>query len=163
VPWAARQMYGGKPRGEVMGRTPGIVGYGRIGREVASRAAGLKCRILAANRSPVAAAGPTDRIYSLAELDRMLFECDMLLIACALGPETQGLIDVRRLALMKPGAVLNYIARAPIVDEAALGFGGRQSRPHRSRRGVRECRSSDIRRLLYPARVKRRMRSTHST
>ncbi len=118
--WAARQMNGGKPRGEVMGRTLGIVGYGRIGREVASRAAGLKCRVLAANRSPVAVAGPADRIYPLADLDRMLPECDILLIACALGPETQGLIDARRLALMKPGAVLINVARAPIVDEAAL-------------------------------------------
>ncbi len=50
----------------------------------------------------------------------MLPECDILLIACALGPETQGLIDARRLALMKPGAVLINVARAPIVDEAAL-------------------------------------------
>ena len=118
--WAARQTYGGKPRGEVMGRTLGIIGYGRIGREVASRAAGLKCRILVANRSPVADAGPADGIYPLAELYRMLPGCDVLLIACALGPETLGLIDARRLALMKPGAVLINVARAPIVDEAAL-------------------------------------------
>ncbi len=118
--WASTQKYGGKPRGEVMGRTLGIVGYGRIGREVASRAAGLKCRIVVANRSPVAAAGAAERIYPLAEVDRMLPECDMLLIACGLGPETQGLIDARRLALMKPGAVLINVARAPIVDEAAL-------------------------------------------
>ena len=40
--WAARWIYGGKRRGEVMGRTLGIIGYGRIGREAASRAAGLK-------------------------------------------------------------------------------------------------------------------------
>jgi phosphoglycerate dehydrogenase-like enzyme len=118
--WAARQTSGGKPRGEVMGRTLGIVGYGRIGREVASRAAGLKCRVVAANRSPVASAGPADRNYPLAELDPMLPECEMLLIACVLGPETHGLIDARRLALMKPGAILINIARAPIVDEAAL-------------------------------------------
>ena len=62
---------GGKPRGEVMGRTLGIIGYGRIGREVASRAAGLKCRILL---SPTAARslmrGRPDGIHLLAELDR---------------------------------------------------------------------------------------------
>jgi phosphoglycerate dehydrogenase-like enzyme len=43
-----------------------------------------------------------------------------VLIACALAPETKGLIDARRLALMKPGALLINIARAAIVDEDAL-------------------------------------------
>src|SRR5215471_7868582 len=47
--WVASPQFGGGPsHGEVMGRTLGIIGYGRIGREVAKRAAGLKCRVLAA-------------------------------------------------------------------------------------------------------------------
>jgi hypothetical protein len=50
----------------------------------------------------------------------MLPLCDTLLIACALAPETKGLIDARRLALMKPGALLINVARAAIVDEDAL-------------------------------------------
>lgn len=50
----------------------------------------------------------------------MLPLCDTVLIACALAPETLGLIDADRLALMKPGALLINIARAPIVDEDAL-------------------------------------------
>jgi phosphoglycerate dehydrogenase-like enzyme len=56
----------------------------------------------------------------LEELDRMLQLCDTVLISCGLGPETRGLIDTRRLALMKPGALLINIARAAIVDEDAL-------------------------------------------
>jgi lactate dehydrogenase-like 2-hydroxyacid dehydrogenase len=55
---ASPQFGGGPPHGEVMSRTIGIIGYGRIGREVAERAAGLKCRVLAANRSPVADPAP---------------------------------------------------------------------------------------------------------
>ena len=106
--------------GEVLGRTIGIVGYGRIGREVAERATGLKCRVLAANRSPVADPAPAEAVFSLADLDRMLPLCDTVLIACALAPETTGLIDARRLALMKPGALLINVARARIVDEDAL-------------------------------------------
>ena len=117
---ASPQFGGGSPHGEVVGRTLGIIGYGRIGREVAERAAGLKCRILAANRSPVADPAPAETIYPLAEIDRMLPLCDTVLIACALAPETQGLIDGRRLALMKPGALLINVARAAIVDEDAL-------------------------------------------
>jgi phosphoglycerate dehydrogenase-like enzyme len=118
--WCASPMAGGSPHGEVLGRTIGIIGYGRIGREVAGRAAGLKCHVLAANRSAVAEPAPAETVFTLAELDRMLPLCDTVLIACALAPETQGLIDARRLALMKPGALLINIARAPIVEEDAL-------------------------------------------
>ena len=50
----------------------------------------------------------------------MLPACDVVVIAAALGPETTGLIDARRLALMKPGALLINIGRGQIVDEAAL-------------------------------------------
>src|SRR5438067_3253848 len=100
---ASPQFGGGSPHGEVLGRTIGIIGYGRIGREVAERAAGLKCRVLAANRSPVADPAPAETVFSLADLDRMLPLCDTVLIACALAPETTGLIDARRLALMKRG------------------------------------------------------------
>ena len=50
----------------------------------------------------------------------MLPQCDFLLIAAGLGPETRGLLDARRLALMKPTALLINIGRAAIVDEAAL-------------------------------------------
>jgi phosphoglycerate dehydrogenase-like enzyme len=50
----------------------------------------------------------------------MLPLCDAVLISCGLAPETKGLIDARRLALMKPGALLINVARAAIVDEDAL-------------------------------------------
>src|SRR5207248_4323446 len=118
---------------EVLGRTIGIVGYGRIGREVAERAAGLKCRVLAANRSPVANPAPADTVFPLAELDRMLPLCDTVLISCGLAPETTGLIDARRLALMKPGALLINVARAAIVDEDALLCGAERGAPWRRR------------------------------
>ena len=75
------------------GRTIGIVGYGRIGREVAERAAGLKCRVLAVNRRPVANPATADTLFPLVDLDRMLPLCDTVLISCGLGPETKGLID----------------------------------------------------------------------
>jgi len=91
-----------------------------IGREVAERAVGLKCRVLAANRSPVADPAPAETVFPLTELDRMLPLCDAVVIACALAPETGGLIDARRPALMKPGALLTNVARARIVDEDAL-------------------------------------------
>jgi phosphoglycerate dehydrogenase-like enzyme len=117
---ASPQFGGGPPHGEALGRTIGIIGYGRIGREVAQRAARLKCRVLAANRSPVADPAPADAVFPVAELDRMLPLCDTVLVSCGLAPETKGLIDARCLALMRPGALLINVARAAIVDEDAL-------------------------------------------
>ena len=118
--WAAHQPAGGSPHGEIFGKTIGIIGYGRIGREVAKRAVGFGCKVIAANRSPVFDKGVASEIYPLTELDRMLPQSDVVLIAAGLGPETKGLIDARRLAMMKPTAVLINIGRAAIVDEEAL-------------------------------------------
>jgi D-3-phosphoglycerate dehydrogenase / 2-oxoglutarate reductase len=58
---------------------------------------------------------PPETVFPLADLDRMLPLCDTVLISCGLAAETKGLIDARRLALMKPGALLINVARAAIV------------------------------------------------
>jgi len=111
---------GGPTHGEILGKTIGIVGYGKIGREVARRAVGFGCRVIGANRSPIAYKGDASEIYPLTELDRMLPLCDVVVIAAGLGPETTRLIDAHRLGLMKSAAFLINIGRAGIVDEEAL-------------------------------------------
>jgi phosphoglycerate dehydrogenase-like enzyme len=118
--WATSWVKSGKPHGEVRGSTLGIVGYGRVGREVARRAASFGCRILAANRSPRDVEPGVERIYPLAALDEMLPLCDTVAICTALGPETTGLITAHRLALMKPGVFLINIARGQVIDEDPL-------------------------------------------
>ena len=70
--WRTSWVEGGPPHGEVRGSTLGIVGYGRVGREVARRAAPFGCRMLAANRTPRAAEAGVERVYPLAELDQLL-------------------------------------------------------------------------------------------
>ena len=111
---------GGPTHDEIFGKTVGVVGYGKIGREVARRAVGFNCKVIAANRSPIADKGGAAEIYPLADLDRMLPQCDVVVIAAGLGPETSRLIDARRLGLMKRDAFLINIGRAGIVDEEAL-------------------------------------------
>src|SRR3984957_18965575 len=111
---------GGPTHGEIMGKTIGVVGYGKIGREVAKRAVGFGCTVIAANRSSVADRGDASELYPLAELDRMLPRCDIVVIAAGLGPETARLLDAGRLDLMKPTAFLINIGRAGILDEDAL-------------------------------------------
>ena len=118
--WRTSWVQGGAPHGEVRDSTLGIVGYGRVGREVARRAAAFGCRILAANRSEREPEPGVERIFPLAEIDRMLPECDTVALCTALGPETTGLIDARRLSLMRSNAFLINIARGHVVDEDAL-------------------------------------------
>ena len=118
--WLGGGAGGGPLHGEILGKTVGVVGYGKIGREVAKRAAAFGCTIVAANRSPVADKGEASEIYPLGELDKMLPRCDVVVIAAGLGPETHHLVDAGRLALMKPTALLVNIGRALICDEAAL-------------------------------------------
>jgi phosphoglycerate dehydrogenase-like enzyme len=118
--WLGGGAGGGPLHGEILGKTVGIIGYGKIGREVAKRATAFGCRVIAVNRSPIADQGNTSEIYPLTELDRVLPLCDVVVIAAGLGPETRGLFDARRLGLMKPTALLINIGRALIVDEKAL-------------------------------------------
>ena len=118
--WRPSWVQSGPPHGEILGHTVGIVGLGRVGREVARRAVAFGCRVLAANRSERPAESGVERVYPLTELDDMLPACDFVILCTALGPETDGLIDARRLALMKPSAFLVNIARGQIVDEDAV-------------------------------------------
>ena len=118
--WYWSPTVGGPTRGEIGGRTVGVVGLGHIGHEVAWRAAALGCRVLAANRTARERPPSVERIFPMSELDQMLGECDVVVLSCALTAETTGLIDRRRLAAMKPDALLINLARGPIADEDAL-------------------------------------------
>jgi len=118
--WSWSPMVGGAIRGKIGGQTVGVVGLGHIGHEVAWRAAALGCRVLAVNRTMREKPASVDHVFSWIELDRMLGECDIIVLSCALTPETTGLIDGRRLAAMKPSTFLINLARSPIVEEQAL-------------------------------------------
>jgi glyoxylate reductase len=104
---------------EVHGSTIGIVGLGRIGRQIAQRARGFEMRVLYHNRRPRTDldAGLAARYVSLAEL---LAESDYVVLSVPLSAETRGLIGRAQFALMKATATLINVARGPIVDTAAL-------------------------------------------
>ena len=101
------------------GKTLGIVGLGHVGRHVARIANALEMHMLewspGLTDATTASAGATRR-----ELDDLLTESDVVSIHATLTPESRGLLDGRRLALMKRTAYLINTARGPIVDEAAL-------------------------------------------
>lgn len=107
---------------ELRGATMGIVGYGDIGRACAMRAHAFGMRVLAGRRRPdLSASDPLiDRSYGPAELIDMIRECDYVVAAAPLTPQTRGMIAEREIAAMKPTAVLMNVGRGPVIDEPAL-------------------------------------------
>ena len=97
------------------GRTLGVVGYGRIGREIVRLLRPWEMRVLVSQRSD-----PGDAAVEHVPLDSLLEQADVVVLSCPLTPETHHLLDAARLERMKPSALLVNIARGPIVDQDAL-------------------------------------------
>jgi phosphoglycerate dehydrogenase-like enzyme len=101
------------------GKTLGIVGLGRVGRHVVKIARAFEMKVLAwGPQLSQEAAASVDA--ESRELDDLLSSSDIVSVHATLSPESRGLIDARRLRLMKPTAYLINTARGPIVDEPAL-------------------------------------------
>lgn len=114
--WDLDQLCGG----DVWGKTLGIVGFGRIGRAVARRAAGFRMRVLYSDAVRPPAGVEKELHAEHVEMDRVFAEADFVSLHVPLLPETRGLISSKRLATMKPTAYLINTSRGPVVDEAAL-------------------------------------------
>jgi D-3-phosphoglycerate dehydrogenase len=105
-----------EPGIELASRTLGIVGLGGIGRSLARIGAAFGCTVIGWNRGPV----PADIPCRMLPLDAVLAAADIVSLHLLLGEETRGIIDRRRIGLLKPGALLVNTARGGLVDEAAL-------------------------------------------
>ena len=104
---------------EVTGATLGIIGLGRIGRQVARRARAFDMRVLYHNRHRDAAA-ESELGVAWAAFDDLLAASDFITLNCPLTPATTGLISTAAFARMKPTAILVNVARGPVVDSDAL-------------------------------------------
>src|SRR2546425_5223693 len=105
---------------DVHGKPLGILGFGRIGRAVARRAAGFSMRVLYHDAVRPEPAVERELRATYAEPDAILREADFVSLHTPLLPETRHLVNERTLRLMKKTAILVNAARGPIVDEAAL-------------------------------------------
>jgi D-3-phosphoglycerate dehydrogenase / 2-oxoglutarate reductase len=102
---------------ELADKTIGIVGFGNVGRALAAICRdGFGMRILAANRSPIAAMAGVVQV-ALADL---LADSDYVVLACPLNDQTRGMIGSAELARMKRTAYLINVARGAVVEEPAL-------------------------------------------
>jgi glyoxylate reductase len=105
---------------DVWGKTLGLVGFGRIGRGLARRAAGFQMKVIYSD----AIRAPLDIEKELKaehrDFNTLLAEADFVSLHVPLLPETRGLMDGTKFHRMKPTAFLINTARGPVVDEAAL-------------------------------------------
>jgi glycerate dehydrogenase len=104
------------PQHELRDRVFGVIGYGSIGRGVASVALAFGMRVLATASSRHAPAPGVE----VVALDGIFEQADVVSLHCPLRPETAGLVDFERLSRMKPGAFLINTARGGLIREADL-------------------------------------------
>jgi glyoxylate reductase len=115
--WAPSSLLGHR----IGGKQLGIVGMGRIGQAVAHRARAFGLNVIYHNRHrlPEALENMLGARYE-PDLDALVREADILSLNCPSSPETHGLMDARRIGLMKPEAYLINTARGDLVDENAM-------------------------------------------
>jgi glyoxylate reductase len=105
---------------DIWGKTLGIIGFGRIGRAVARRAAGFRMRVIYNSTTRAPAEIERELNAEFMERDRVLAEADFLSLHVPLRENTRGLIGPAELAKMKRTAFLINTTRGPVVQEAAL-------------------------------------------
>lgn len=106
------------PLRRLRGNRLGLVGLGRIGRQVAARAIGFGMEVVAYD--PMLTAGTVAGGIAVAELDEVLRTSDVISLHCPLTADTRFLLNPETLALVKPGVVLINTSRGGLVDLDAL-------------------------------------------
>ena len=103
----------------IAGKTLVLIGTGSIGRAVAKHAQSLGIHVIGVSRHGNMLP-ELDESFPVEELDRVLPRGDFVFVVTPLTPETENLLNARRLRLLKPGAGIVNIGRAAVVDYAAL-------------------------------------------
>ncbi len=104
---------------ELRGRSVGVVGLGDLGGSIARLLKAFGMRVLALRRQP-APTPDVDEVFANDQLDDLLPQLDVLVLAAPLTPETRGLIGAEQLARLPRGAYLVNVGRGALLDEGAL-------------------------------------------
>lgn len=117
--WAACPdfSYWKTPLIELAGKTIGIIGFGRIGRQTGAIARAMGMRVLAAGSRPCAEG---EAIAEYVDMDTLLRQSDVISLHCPLFPETTGIINKDSIDKMKDGVIILNMARGPMIVEADL-------------------------------------------
>ena len=99
---------------ELSSKTIGIIGFGKIGQEVAKLAAAFGMKVLAYSRTEYEEGR---KLAEYVDLDTLLASSDIVSLHCPLFPETKGIINNEKIAKMKDGAILLNTSRGPLIVE----------------------------------------------
>ena len=102
---------------ELAGKTMGIIGFGRIGRQTGAIAKAMGMRVLATGSRPC---DEGNAIAEYVDLDTVLRQSDVISLHCPLFPETTGIINKDSIAKMKDGVIILNMARGPLIVEEDL-------------------------------------------
>jgi phosphoglycerate dehydrogenase-like enzyme len=105
---------------ELWGKTVGIIGMGRIGKEVARRANPFGPRLIYYDVERLSPELERSLELTYRSLDEVVAQSDVITIHTPLTPQTTNLIDAGRIAKMKPNVIIINVSRGAIIDEAAL-------------------------------------------
>ncbi len=114
--WRKKELVGFRIEGKVLG----IIGYGRIGREVARQALANGMKVIVHEKDPKMRRENSLPVVFVDRLEDLLSKSDIITIHVPLTDETKGMIGERELNMVKDGAYLINTARGGIVDEEAL-------------------------------------------
>jgi phosphoglycerate dehydrogenase-like enzyme len=106
-----------RPTRDLHDATVGIVGLGGVGRRIAEVLSPFRVRILATDMFPVDKPAHVEELFPHTALDELLPRVDILILAVPLTPQTRGMIDAAKLALLRRGSILINVARGPLVLE----------------------------------------------
>ena len=121
--WVGSGRLTGEPHAELYGGTLGLIGFGHIGLEVARRAPAFGLGVQSVRRHSewtISDMQPVRFLSGPDGVDTLLKTSDVVVVACPLTHETRGMLNRRRLRLLKKDAVLINVARAEIIEEEAL-------------------------------------------
>lgn len=119
--WAQEDIWRGplQPR-QLRGSTAILVGLGAIGGELARLLKAVGMTVLAVRAHPEQGPGAADEVHAPAALDELLPRADYVVLAVPVTPQSQALLDARRLALLPPQACVVNVGRGALLDQAAL-------------------------------------------
>lgn len=120
--WSVGEWISVPNHSEADGRTLGIIGFGRIGREVARRASALGMKIIALSRWRGAAPDSEllDQAFKPTEAAEFLKRADFIVVSCPISSGTIGMVNREWFSHMRSSAILVQVGRGPVIDEGAL-------------------------------------------
>ena len=118
--WAYRAGGVHQVHDEMAEKTIGLLGFGRIGKAIATRAKAFDMQVSVANRTAVPISSTVDRSFTLDRLSEFWGSADFIVVSVPLTQETAGIVNAASFAAMRPHAVLLNVGRGPTVDERAL-------------------------------------------